>query len=361
LVDEVDDLIFDSGCVTMSTYDNCVRTTKDYSTSCNVYSCDNSVKYKISMNKSDEEIYAFNAHYGWQIVNHSMYIQYPTKKLKLARDNPGKEIILASAGCRDRVINHYRALLQNTKKTKKGKKKAKYLVTKELQQDMAWKMHEVNKSHMPKMVNGDPIGDMRMEQETTPTKKQIPDRLVVDEVDVNLCIPDNYRQHTSVEENSCVWLAACLLIRSVDIQVAEIMNKKYRENPALFEWLPCFIQKDAPLQNSLYLMMKNLDGCPYFVSRMRKIPQAFRNNIARYLIQTKDIVLLLAQLQDTVGNNSHVVGINVAKRLIYDCQENSALPLSLDNLSRCCGRNRTFACFYHYCEIRPNNPQNRHV
>ena len=239
------------------------------------------------MNKSDEEIYAFNAHYGWQIVNHSMYIQYPTKKLKLARDNPGKEIILSSAGCR---------------------------------------------------------------------KKQTPDKLVVDEVDVNLCVPDNYRQHTSVEENSCVWLAACLLIRSVDIQVAEIMNKKYRENPALFEWLPCFIQKDAPLQNSLYLMMKNLDGCPYFVSRMRKIPQAFGNNIARYLIQTKDIVLLLAQLQDTVGNNSHVVGINVAKRLIYDCQENSALPLSLDNLSRCCGRNRTFACFYHCFEIRRNNP-----
>ena len=350
LVDEVNDLIFDIGCVTMYTHDTFVRTAKDYSTTCNVYSCDNLVKYKISMNKSDEELYAFNAHYGWQIVNHSMYVQYPPKKLKLARDNPGKVIILASAGCRDRVINHTRALLQNTKKPKKGKKKAKYLVTKELQQDMAWKMHEVNKAHMPKMVNGDPIGDMmmnewetemesRMEQETTPTKKQTPDRLVVDEVDVSLFVPDNYRRHTSVEENSCVWLAACLLIRSVDIQVAEIMNKKYRENPALFEWLPCFIQKDAPLQNSLYLMMKNLDGCPYFVSRMRKIPQTFGNNIARYLIQTKDIVLLLT----------------------HDCQENSELPLSLNNLSRCCGRNRTFACFYHYCEIRPNNPQNRHV
>ena len=85
---------------------------------------------------------------------------------------------------------------------------------------------------------------------------------MVDEVDVSLCVPDNYRQHTSVEENSCVWLAACLLIRSVDRQVAEIMIKKYGDDPALFEWLPFFIPKDAPLQNSLYSMVKNLEGCP---------------------------------------------------------------------------------------------------
>ena len=132
------------------------------------------------------------------------------------------------------------------------------------------------------------------------------------------------------------------------------MNKKYRDNPALFEWLPFFIQNDAPLQNSLYSMVKNLDGCPYFVSQMRKIPEAFGNNIAGYLIQSEDTILLLAQLQDTAGNNSHVVGINVAQRLIYDCEENIALPLSLDNFSRCCGINRTFARFSHFCEIRPN-------
>ena len=237
---------------------------------------------------------------------------------------------------------------------------------------MAWKMHEVNKVHMPKMENGDPIGDImmnqwkteretRMEQETTPTKKRRLERLVVDEVDESMRVPDNYRQDTSVVENSCVWLAACLLIRSVDIKVAEIMNQKYRDNPAIFEWLPFFKQNDTPLQNSLYDMMKNLEGCPYFVTRLRIPLPACGDNIAKYLIQKKDTVLLLVQLEDTVGNNSHVVGINVAKRLIYDCQENSALPLSLDNLSRCCGVNRTFARFYHYCEICRNNHKKMHV
>ena len=65
----------------------------------------------------------------------------------------------------------------------------------------------------------------------------------------------------------------------------------------------------------------------------------------------------MVQLQDTVGNSSHAVGINIAKRMIYDCQENNALSLSFDNLSHCCGPNRTFSHFHHYCEICPNDPQ----
>ena len=56
-------------------------------------------------------------------------------------------------------------------------------------------------------------------------------------------VPDHYRQDKSVVENSCVWLAACLLIRSVDINVAEIMNQKYRDDPAKFEWLCVFKKK----------------------------------------------------------------------------------------------------------------------
>ena len=64
-VDEVDDLIFDYQCVTMSTHDNAVRNAQDYSTRCNVYSCDNLTKYKIAINQTDNELYAFNAHYGW--------------------------------------------------------------------------------------------------------------------------------------------------------------------------------------------------------------------------------------------------------------------------------------------------------
>ena len=103
-VDEVDDLIFENS-VTMSTHDNSVRNAKDYYNSCNVYECDNLTKYKIAINQTDNYLYAFNPHYGWQRVHYTMLIQYPNIKLKLARDNPGKEIILNSAGNRDYVKN----------------------------------------------------------------------------------------------------------------------------------------------------------------------------------------------------------------------------------------------------------------
>ena len=48
---------------------------------------------------------------------------------------------------------------------------------------------------------------------------------------------------------------------------------------------------------------------------------------------------------DSVGNNCHVVGINIEKRMIYDCQEKNLLPLSLKTLSYCCGPNRHFPTF----------------
>ena len=103
-------------------------------------------------------------------------------------------------------------------------------------------------------------------------------------------------------------------------------------------------------------MVKNLDECPYYVRRVQLPETKCRFSIANYLIQKKETVLLVVQLQDTVGNSSHAVGINIAKRMIYDCQENNALSLSFDNFSHCCGPNRIFSHFHHYCEICPNDP-----
>ena len=57
-----------------------------------------------------------------------------------------------------------------------------------------------------------------------------------------------------------------------------------------------FKQKDAPLQNSLYDMVKNLEDCPYFVTRLQLPLTTCRFKIANYLIQKKETVLLLVQL-----------------------------------------------------------------
>ena len=94
LVDEVDDLLFDRKCVTMSTHDNSVRNAKDYYNSCNVYECDNLTKYKTAINKTDNLLYALSAQYGWQICDQNVQRQFPPIKVRLTRANPGKEIVL---------------------------------------------------------------------------------------------------------------------------------------------------------------------------------------------------------------------------------------------------------------------------
>ena len=119
-----------------------------------------------------------------------------------------------------------------------------------------------------------------------------------------------------------------------------------------------FNKNNARHQNSLYDMVKNLDGCPYYVRRVQFPETTCPLSIAKYFIEKKKTVLLVVQLMDLVGNNCHAVGINIEKRMIYDCQEKNALPLSLKNLSYCCGPNRTISHFYHYCDICPNDPPN---
>ena len=50
-------------------------------------------------------------------------------------------------------------------------------------------------------------------------------------------IPMEYQQEHGSFQNSCVWLAACLVVRSVDVDLATILLAKYEENPSKFEWL----------------------------------------------------------------------------------------------------------------------------
>ena len=104
-------------------------------------------------------------------------------------------------------------------------------------------------------------------------------------------------------------------------------------------------------------MVKNVDGCPYFVRRVKVPNSTFPLSLAQYIIQVKETGLLVVQLMDTCGNCCHAVGINVEEKMIYDCQEKNALPLSLNNLSHCCGPNLTFSHFYNMAEIYPNDPK----
>ena len=70
------------------------------------------------------------------------------------------------------------------------------------------------------------------------------------ETDHVLTITLSYQQDENSVENSCVWLATCLVIKSVDETFAEVILKQYHDNQPKFEWLYMF-NKDAPDNRTL--------------------------------------------------------------------------------------------------------------
>ena len=74
--------------------------------------------------------------------------------------------------------------------------------------------------------------------------------------------------------------------------------------------------------------------------------------ITQYILYVKTKGILVAMLQDKVGNGSHTVGINLEKKLIYDCQEKFVLKFTLENLSVCCGPGMIFDKFTRIAELK---------
>ena len=63
--------------------------------------------------------------------------------------------------------------------------------------------------------------------------------------DHDLNTPLSYQKYENSVENSCVWLATCLVTRLVDEPLAEVLLKKYHDEPQTIEWLYMF-NKGAP-------------------------------------------------------------------------------------------------------------------
>ena len=118
-----------------------------------------------------------------------------------------------------------------------------------------------------------------------------------------------------------------------------------------------FNRGKADYAKSLYDMVKYMDGCPYSVCRVKPPQSPDRLDLTHYILEVKKAGLLVVQLKATCGSSSHAVGINLEKQMIYDCQESNALPLSVNNLSHCCGPNLTFLKFESAAEIARNDPK----
>ena len=164
-------------------------------------------------------------------------------------------------------------------------------------------------------------------------------------------IPIEYQQENGSVKNSCVWLAACLVVRSVDVDLATILLAKYTENPSKFEWLNFFNNRSKNC-NSLYKYCQWTTECNLVVCRVRIPKDILSMDMTQYILYVRNKGIIVAMLQDKVGNGSHTVGINLEKKLIYDCQEQFVLQLTLQNLSVCCEPGMIFDKFTRVAELK---------
>jgi len=75
-------------------------------------------------------------------------------------------------------------------------------------------------------------------------------------------------------------------------------------------------------------------------------------DMTQYILYVKNEGIIVAMLQDKVGNGSHTIGINLEKKLIYDCQENFEMKFTLQNLSVCCRPGMIFDKFTRVAELK---------
>ena len=180
---------------------------------------------------------------------------------------------------------------------------------------------------------------------TLATSDEIRDDTIVSEP-----IPIEYSQENGSCQNSCVWLSACLVVRSVDVDLATILLAKYTENPSKFEWLRIFSKKSN--NDSLYKYFQWTTECKLCVCRV-SIPEEFRSmEMTQYILYVKKKGMIVAMLNDKGGNKFHTIGINFEKQFIYDCQEKFVLKFTLDNFSVCCGPSMIFDKIYLVAELK---------
>ena len=164
------------------------------------YELNNDTKYSISKHPKTDSIYVRGAHFGWYKVDPNDHMDYPPTRVQLARENPGKEIMLTSGGHRE-VSASIEASSGN-----------EILVTTSGQSES---------------------------------------------IDLPY-IPVQFRQSTYDCNNGCVWLSACLLINSVDSILANKMISRYENDEVMFEWLDIFKRQKRNKRPSTIYNTSNL-------------------------------------------------------------------------------------------------------
>ena len=151
-------------------------------------------------------------------------------------------------------------------------------------------------------------------------------------------IPHRFRVNEHPEMNQCcVWLSACLLVNNVDMKQATVMLEDMKNNMVACESLLLFSGKQKQKRKSIVPLLQKYK---YQLKRVKYVG----NNHVDFLISDSSDRMYICILSDQQLARGHAVGIDCRSKpkLIWDCCENQALPLSQENLGICCGVENLF-------------------
>ena len=258
------------------------------------YEIDNFTKYSIAYNPIDECLYAKGAHFGWSKVDENDYIDYPVKRIELARHWPGHEIRLTAGGRRNEEASVKASLVD---------------------QD---------------------------------------------------AIPVQFRQSSYEYEHGCVWLSACLLMNTVDSDVATLMIESYEADEGKYEWMDIFNRKKKSRKNlrtfspfNLHQQLRLIKGNQYDLCKVQVFKDNTSADVTQLILNEKNIGLFVAIISSKDGNCTHAVGIDTGSKTIYDCIEDNVLQLNEENMSLCCGPNQVFNKIEYVGELKKKRQKKR--
>ena len=94
------------------------------------------------------------------------------------------------------------------------------------------------------------------------------------------------QQDTVTVDNSCVWLATCLVVRSVDESLANVLITEYHKDHAKYECFYMF-NKGATDTRTLYNYLQWCTEC-YFTLKRVKPPGEFKHmSLTEYILDEK--------------------------------------------------------------------------
>ena len=105
-------------------------------------------------------------------------------------------------------------------------------------------------------------------------------------------------------------------------------------------------------RSSLHQQLQQIPGNVHDVCKVTLHKDYESKNVTDLILKEKKDGLFVVILKDTNGGQSHAVGIDLQKQLIYDYMEDKSFVLNINNLSIWCGSDTEFHCIAMACELK---------